>query len=116
MNIESARRFCLSLPFVTEEIKWDEDLTFSVGRKMFAVIAMNPGVDQRISFKCTAEKYSELIECPNILPAPYLARFNWVSLLRFDALEEREIKALIRRSHRLVFSRLPKKVQLELQG
>ena len=58
MNIEQLREFCLSLPHTTEDVKWGNDLCFSVGAKMFAVT----GVDSTgsVSFKCTPEKFAEL--------------------------------------------------------
>jgi predicted DNA-binding protein (MmcQ/YjbR family) len=40
MNIEALRKFCLSLPAVTEDVKWGADLCFSVGGKMFCVTSM----------------------------------------------------------------------------
>ena len=36
MNIEQLRKFCLSFPGATEDIKWGNDLCFCVGKKMFA--------------------------------------------------------------------------------
>ena len=37
MNIEQLRKFCLSFPGATEDIKWGADLCFCVGAKMFCV-------------------------------------------------------------------------------
>ena len=37
MNIETLRKICSSLPAVTEDIKWGNDLVFTVGDKMFSV-------------------------------------------------------------------------------
>jgi predicted DNA-binding protein (MmcQ/YjbR family) len=37
MNIEQLRKFCLSFPGATEDIKWGADLCFCVGEKMFCV-------------------------------------------------------------------------------
>ena len=42
MTVESIRRWCLALPGVTEDIKWDDDLVFSVGGKMFCVAMLDP--------------------------------------------------------------------------
>jgi len=36
MTVESIRRWCLALGGVTEDIKWDDDLVFSVGGKCSA--------------------------------------------------------------------------------
>ena len=33
MNIDEIRKYCLSMPHATEDVKWDNDLTFCVGKK-----------------------------------------------------------------------------------
>lgn len=114
MDMESAREFCLSLPHATEGVQWDNDLLFRIGGKIFAVMALDAATPHRISFKCTPERFEELIELDGIIPAPYMARNKWVTLERFDALADSEIKALVRKSYELVFARLPKKVQAQL--
>lgn len=35
MDIEVMRSICQSFPGVTEDVKWEHDLVFSVGLKMF---------------------------------------------------------------------------------
>jgi len=62
-----------------------------------------------MSFKCTPEKFAELIERNGLAPAPYVARYHWVALESFDALPEKELKALLHNSYDLVFEKLPKK-------
>lgn len=37
MDFERAKALCRIFPGATEDIKWDADLAFSVGEKMFAV-------------------------------------------------------------------------------
>ena len=66
------------------------------------------------SFKCTPEKFDELIEFEGIIPAPYTARNKWVMLERLDALNDSEIKRLIKNSYEMIFSKLTKKLQAEL--
>ncbi|HEV2388637.1 MAG TPA: MmcQ/YjbR family DNA-binding protein [Candidatus Acidoferrales bacterium] len=113
MNIEWVRRFCLSLPSATEQVQWGSDLVFKVGGKLFAVMPLEPG-GPWLSFKCSPEDFAELIERPEIRPAAYLARAHWVSLETESALSREEVERLIRQSHGLVASRLPKKVQAKL--
>jgi hypothetical protein len=31
MNLDSIRRFCMSLPHATENVQWGDDLVFKVG-------------------------------------------------------------------------------------
>jgi predicted DNA-binding protein (MmcQ/YjbR family) len=94
-------------------VQWVKDLVFKIGGKMFAVAALEPG-DHVFSFKCTPEKYAELIERPGIVPAPYMARAQWVAFEREDALPRTETKELLRQSYDLVFAKLTRKAQAEL--
>ena len=114
MDITSVRRYCLSFPHVTSDVQWDNDLLFRIGGKIFAVACLDMSVPHRISFKCTPEKFSELIEIDGIIPAPYMARNHWVTLQRFDALPEAEIEALLMDSYTLVYDKLPKKLTSRL--
>jgi len=41
MTIESLRKYCLSFPGATEDIKWGADLCFCVGAKMFCVTGVD---------------------------------------------------------------------------
>jgi predicted DNA-binding protein (MmcQ/YjbR family) len=113
MNLEWMRQHCLSFPHATENVQWVKDLVFKVGGKMFAVAALEPGAHV-FSFKCTPEKFAELVEMPGIVPAPYLARSYWVAFEREDALPRAETRRLLRQSYELVFGKLPKKTQAEL--
>jgi len=115
VDIESTRAYCLSFPHVTEEVLWGNDLVFKIGGKMFAVIGLDSASDHCMSFKCTQEKFAELIERNGIVPAPYVARYHWVALENFDALREKELKALLRNSYDLVIEKLPKKKKAELE-
>ncbi len=111
MDIEFVRKFCLSLPHVTEDVQWESDLLFRIGNKMFAVVALDPASDHRMSFKCTPEVFAELTERDGIVPAPYVARYHWVALERFDAISERELKPLLKNAYELVRDKLPKKIR-----
>ena len=83
--------------------------------KLFVVAAMEM-VPQRISFKCTPEKFAEVCERPEIIPAPYMARAQWVSLERLNALPDSELREMISESYRLVWERLPRKRRAELES
>ena len=113
MNLDSIRAHCLSFPHVTEQIQWGDDLLFKVGGKMFAVMPLEPA-PVCLSFKCSEEKFAELLEIEGIIPAPYMARNKWVALQHFDALRDHELRQLLRQSYDLVFAKLPKKKQAEL--
>ena len=116
MDIEAVRKFCLSLPHVDEKVQWGNDLLFRVGEKMFAVAALEPSHGVALSFKCTPEKFAELVEQEGIIPAPYMARHHWVGLERFDALPDRELKPLLTSAYQMVLEKLPRKVRAALDG
>lgn len=114
MNHESVRAHCLSFPHATENVQWGNDLVFKIAGKMFAVMVLEPPAKYVLSFKCTDEKFDELIEQEGIDPAPYMARNKWAALERFDVLSDRELKQLLQNSYQLVHDRLPKKLQAQL--
>ena len=114
MDIESVRAYCLSFPHATENVQWGADLVFKIGGKMFAVISLEPESDHCMSFKATPEKFAELTERNGIVPAPYVARYHWVALERFNALSEKELKSLVKTAYDLVFEKLPKKIKVGL--
>lgn len=113
--VEWVRKFCLSLPNTTEKVRWEHNLLFCVGEKMYCIANLEPSVSPtRISFKCTPEKFAELVEREGVIPAPYMARIFWVSLTELDALRRQEIEELIREAYQIVREKLPKKVLAQL--
>jgi predicted DNA-binding protein (MmcQ/YjbR family) len=104
MSVESIRRFCLSFPHATENLQWGDDLCFKVGGKIFALLSLS-SVPQRLMFKCTPETFTELVEHEDIIPAPYVGRYKWVSFERLDVLPWIELKDLIDQSYRMVASK-----------
>ena len=110
MDVDWLRELCLSFPGATEQIQWGYDLLFKVGGKMFAVTPLEPA-PVCLSFKASPESFAELTERPNIIPAPYLARAQWVALQTRDALPPEELARLLRDSYDMVFARLPKKTR-----
>jgi predicted DNA-binding protein (MmcQ/YjbR family) len=110
MNVDWIREVCLSFAGTTEQIQWGSDLLFKVGGKMFAVAPLEPA-PVCLSFKASPENFAELTERPNIIPAPYLARAQWVALQTRDALPADELARLLRDSYDMVFAKLPKKIR-----
>jgi predicted DNA-binding protein (MmcQ/YjbR family) len=110
MNVDRLREVCLSFPGATEQIQWGYDLLFKVGGKMFAVTPLEPA-PVCLSFKASPENFAELTERPNIIPAPYLARAQWVALQTRDALTADELARLLRESYDMVFAKLPRKMR-----
>ena len=96
-------------------VQWEADLVFKVDGKMFAVASLEVA-PVRLSFKCTPENFLELCERPGIIPAPYMARAQWVALETLNAVSESELRDLLMQSYQLVWERLPKKRREALSG
>ena len=69
---------CRSLPGVTEDVKWGDDLVFSVGSKMFAVFNLAEG--EPFSFKVDPEAFAVMTRQDGVVPAPYLAKHHGISV------------------------------------
>lgn len=115
MNLNKAKQACRKLPGATEDIKWGATLVFSVGGKMFAAMGAEDGAN-RISLKVDDDRFLELTDRPGIIPAPYLARAKWVMIEDLKTVSDAEAAELLKRAHELVFAKLTKKLQREIEG
>src|SRR5271165_1547215 len=115
MDIDAIRRHCLGFPHATENVQWGCDLCFKVGGKLFAVTPLEVA-PVRLSFKCSPENFAELCEREGVMPAPYMARAQWVALEQLNTIPDSELRELLAESYRLVWERLPKKRQQELEA
>jgi predicted DNA-binding protein (MmcQ/YjbR family) len=110
MDAETIRAICMAFPQVTEHMIWGNDLTFKVAGKMFAHTVLEPA-PVWLSFKASAENFYQLTERAGIIPAPYLARAQWIALETKDALPHDELARYLRESYDLVVAKLPKKTR-----
>jgi predicted DNA-binding protein (MmcQ/YjbR family) len=115
MDIDWLRKICLGFPGVTEQIQWGNDLLFKVSGRMFAIAPLEPA-PVCLTFKCSDESFAELTERPKMIPAPYLARAKWVALETPDAVARGELQELLHTSYQLVFAKLPKRAQEQVQS
>ena len=115
MDIDDLRLYCLQFPHATENVQWGADLCFKVDGKMFAVAALEIS-PVCLSFKCSPENFAELCERSHVIPAPYMARAQWVGLQELNAIPDDELRQLLAESYRLVWERLPKKRRETLAG
>ena len=113
MEVDWLRRYCMTLPHTTETVQW-ESLVFKIGGKIYAIAALEPAATW-LSFKCSPEDFAELREREGIIPAPYLARAQWVALETEDAIPRPELKGLLRHAYDLISAKLPKKTQAGLR-
>jgi len=113
MDIEKLRDICTSLPHVTEDVKWGNDLCFLIGEKMFCVTGFETPL--KISLKVTDEEFDELSNSPGIIPAPYVARYKWVLVEDVNRFTMQQWEFYIKQSYELVKAKLPKKVLDQLK-
>jgi predicted DNA-binding protein (MmcQ/YjbR family) len=114
MDIDELRKLCHAWPGVTESVKWEDDLVFSVASKMFVVTALRGPHKGRMSFKVDTDRFLELTDQPGMMPAPYMARAFWVSITEPERFADAQTKAFVRRSYELVRSGLSKKLHKTL--
>jgi predicted DNA-binding protein (MmcQ/YjbR family) len=112
MNIEELQTFCLSFRGATEDIKWEDNLVFSVAEKIFCLAGLEPPL--RVAFKVDEEEFEELTQSEGIIQAPHFARRKWVLVTDEERLSRADWELHIRNSYNLVKSKLPKKKQEEL--
>src|SRR5215467_8971210 len=110
MDAEWLRKVCLSFPGATEQIQWGYDLVFKVGGKMFAITPLEPA-PVCLAFKASPEMFAELTERQNVIPAPYLARAQWVALQTRDAVAQEELAGLLRESYEMIVAKLSKRMR-----
>lgn len=108
MNAEELRQLCLSLPHVTEDVKWGNDLCFCIGGKMFCVTGLQ--TPTTASFKVRDEEFEEMSTRKGLEPAPYVARYKWVLATDMNALNKKEWKHYVTQSYELVKKKLSKKI------
>lgn len=101
-------------PGVEADVKWQDDLVFSVAGKMFCCFCLRGSKAGGIGFKVDDDRFLELTDRPGFVPAPYLAKSKWVLVAEPGALPADEFAALLRRSYELVRAKLTKKLQREL--
>jgi predicted DNA-binding protein (MmcQ/YjbR family) len=53
--------------------------------------------------------FADLVERPDIRPAPYVGRYKWVMLDRLDAVDFAEVKDLISQSYNMVSAKASKR-------
>lgn len=118
MNIEQVRDFTLSLPGVTEDQAFGEDIiNFRLEGKIFLCLwlgggryDMRDGVS-RIALKLSPERNEELRERYSaVTPAYHWNKKHW-SDVYYGQLDDTLVEQWIKESYRLVASKLPQAVR-----
>ncbi|MDP1622850.1 MAG: MmcQ/YjbR family DNA-binding protein [Bacteroidales bacterium] len=109
MNIEELREFCLSLPAVTEDIKWENHLVFSVAGKIFCLTGLD--LPLQVALKIPEDQFDELTQTGDIVQASHFARRQWMTVLDESRFSRAEWEHYIRQSYELVKMKLPRKIR-----
>jgi predicted DNA-binding protein (MmcQ/YjbR family) len=113
MSTEEIQNICRQLPGVTEDIKWEHDLVFSIGEKMFCVV----GLDQSpvtASFKVRDDEFEEIANRPGFKPAPYVAKYKWVWIEDINKMKKTDWMKYLQQSYELVKNKLSLKLRKQL--
>ena len=118
MNIEQVREYTLSLPGVTEDQPFGDDIiTFRIEGKIFVCLWLGGGKydirdsEPRIALKLLPERNEELRgKFSAVTPAYHWNKKHW-SDVYYGRLGEKQVEEWIRESYKLVASKLPKAVR-----
>ena len=93
LTFEDVRRLALALPDVDEILTWGTDVTFRVGKKIFAI--GGDGADS-VSIKATLERQADLLalDPQTFSKSAYVGRFGWVTV-RLDGVDETMLRDLV---------------------
>ncbi len=118
MNIEQVREYTLSLPGVTEDQPFGDDIiTFRLEGKIFVCLWLGGGKhdmqdsEPRLALKLTPERNEELREkFSAVIPAYHWNKKHW-SDVYYAQLDDSLVQEWIRESYHLIVSKLPKAVR-----
>lgn len=113
MNTEDIQNVCRQMPGVTEDIKWEHDLVFSIGGKMFCAVELEQS-PTTASFKVKDEEFEEMCNWPGFKPAPYAAKHKWVWIEDINKMKKADWKKYLQQSYDLVKNKLPTKLKKQL--
>lgn len=115
MTYEQYNKFCKALAATTYVVQWGGAHVWKVGGKVFAIGGWDSG-QAAVTFKVSRISFEMLKEEPGLRPAPYLASrgMSWIQHYEKPGLSDKDLKAYIRESHRIVSLGLSKKRQKEL--
>jgi predicted DNA-binding protein (MmcQ/YjbR family) len=112
MDIEAIRAFCLKLPHTEEDIKWEDHLCFTIGKKIYCLTDLKDPC--KACIKVSPEDFAGLTQHGDAIQAAYMAKGQWVLIPDTSKLKRQELQRLLNDSYHLVRSKLTKKLQQAL--
>lgn len=113
MDIETFRRYCLSLKGVEETLPFGPDtLVFKVGGKIFALTGLDED-ECSVNLKCDPDRIIELKDQhpDSILPGYHMNKKHWITVLFERGLSDQFLISLIDHSYELVVNSLPQRIK-----
>ena len=109
MNIEDFRTYCLSLPFVTEDMPYDDTVVaFRLKNKIFACVFLDKPLI--VVMKCDAERAIELRErYGGVEPAYHCNKKYWNQIYFNRDVDDVLLRSMICHAYNEVNKKLPKK-------
>jgi predicted DNA-binding protein (MmcQ/YjbR family) len=109
MNIEQFQEYCISLPGVTEEFPFGEEiLVYKVKGKIFALTHIDDF--QSVNLKCDPENAVELRErYDGVRPGYHMNKKHWNTVEVHSNIPNKLLLQWVRDSYDLVVKSLPKK-------
>jgi len=115
MKLKAYNTFCGSLPHTTHVVQWGDADVWKIGGKVFCIGREEDG-EMVCSFKVSELSFDILKDQPGCQPAPYLASrgMSWIQRYSAETLSEKDLKAYLEESYRIVASGLTKKLKRDL--
>lgn len=115
MNVEQIRDYCLSKPFVTEDMPFGpEYVAFRIGGRIFCCLALVLG--NVVQLKWNPDEFDDIIDTYSSVTQAW--HWHKRHMIQFDlddaSVSDTVAKELIDRAYRYVRQRLPKKIQKQL--
>ena len=117
MNVEELRDYCLSLPFVKENMpfakhEYADLVTFTVADKWFCLLDLQ---NKRINVKCDPDIcLDKRDKYQGAFPAWHMNKKHWLGIMLDSDMPNSVIERLLYDGYKLIISKLPKRLKVEL--
>lgn len=118
MDKDRLQSFCLTLPGTTHDyqVEWQAD-RYHIGGKIFAMMGGDSQRKSIITLKCEPTRSEELRKTyQGIIPGHYMNKTHWNSIYFDSNLSNELLENLILHSYNLVFEKLTRKVQNQINS